>query len=139
MHTLHPLELSLYSVLHVLGVDYCHWIYKVQGVVHSVVDVHRLQLLDMVVGSPLITVYCCPIPMVALQYWQEFCCCLVRYNSQYTECRCLTGIAHPENPHFVPWRTSTVILENSICITDWIKTNTQPWACNETRIRQSGL
>ena len=59
MHTLHPLELSLYSVpvrLHVLSVDSCRWIYKVQGLVHSVVDIHGLQLQDTVVGSPLITV-----------------------------------------------------------------------------------
>ena len=74
MHTLHPLELSPYSVpvrLHVLGVDSCRWIYKVKGVVHSVVEVHRLQLLDTVVGSPLIIVYCCPVPKVALQYRQQ--------------------------------------------------------------------
>ena len=76
-------------------VTFCSWIYQVEGVVHSVVDWHRLQLLDTVVGSPLITVFCCPVPKVALQYRQECCCCPVRHNSHYTECRCLTGIAHP--------------------------------------------
>ena len=56
-HLVNPLHQTppLYAIpigFDVLCVDPCCWVHKVEGVVHCLVVVDRLQLLDPVVGCP---------------------------------------------------------------------------------------